>query len=85
MKKISTGVKDIFGSFFKELFGFLKAITVGVFKDKKLSSGRKANILCDVIMIVPCIVGYFKCSEYVALAGFAIFALFTGWCLATVK
>jgi hypothetical protein len=72
-------------SFFSGLFGFLRSITVGVFKDPKLSAGRRANILLDVVAVIPCVLVFAKCNEYLAFTGFVIYLLFSAWCLLKVR
>lgn len=72
-------------AFFRFCGDLLKTIVTGIFKDQKLSSGRKANILIDVILVVPFVGVLIKGDQYICFADFFLMALFSGWCLAKVK
>lgn len=71
--------------FFKGLFGFLEAITTGVFRDKKFSAGRRANILVDLVTACLCVAVFFKCQELLAFSAFICFIVFASWCLISVR
>ncbi len=69
----------------RPILAFLKSITVGVFKDKKLSAGRKANILLDIVLVVPFVLVWFACNQVLIFLSFLLMVVFSGWCLAKVR